>query len=461
MKRKIYQKMMEWKHSSCGRTALMLDGARRVGKSYIAEEFAKNEYDSYLVIDFARVSKDVRKYFNDYLEDLDTFFEYLQAEYNIRLTPRRSLVIFDEVQRFPRAREAIKYLVADGRFDYIETGSLISIRKNVKDIVIPSEERHIEMFPLDFEEFLWAMGCDVMIDIMKNAYAKRSELPDGMHRRIMDMLRKYMVVGGMPQAVAEYAESKDMARVEQIKRDILSLYRSDIMKFGGSSKHKILSVSNAIPGVLSRHEWRFRPGDAKKGTGIRSYDAVFEWLKSSMIVNVAYNATEPNIGLELSSDHSALKCYMGDTGLFVSMAFSEREMAGGDVGYRLITGKLEVNAGLIYENLVAQMLRSSGHGLYFYSTSSQRDRTDRMEVDFLIAKSQLQRRHNISPIEVKSAGQYMTRSLEKFTVKFAPFLADAYILHPKNVVVENVATENCATSVRRVFLPLYMAALLD
>lgn len=450
MKRKIYQKMLDWKRLSNGKSALMLDGARRVGKSYIAEMFAKNEYSSYLLIDFAKVSKDVKKYFNDYLEDLDTFFLYLQGAYRVKLEPRKSVIIFDEVQRFPRAREAIKYLVADGRFDYIETGSLISIQRNVRNIVIPSEEHHIEMFPLDFEEFLWATGAEEMFELCRSAYTSGKKVGQGLHRRIMDMLRKYLVVGGMPQAVAAFIKTMDLQRVEMVKRDILALYRGDIMKFGGNSKHKILAVFNAIPGVLSRHEWRFHPGDIKSGTGFRAYDASFEWLKSSMMVNVAYNTTEPNIGLDLSSDHASLKCYMGDTGLFVSMVFSEKELLGGDIGYRLISGKVELNAGLIYENLVAQMLRATGRRLYFYSTSAEVNKADRMEIDFLISRGKLQRRHNISPIEVKSSGEYETKSLDKFMGKYDSFLSDAYILHTKDVDKKG----------RKTYLPVYMAPLL-
>ena len=442
--------MLAWKASANGKSALMLDGARRVGKSYIAQEFARNEYESYLLIDFAKVSRDVKGFFMDYLDDLDTFFLYLQGAYHVTLTPSKSVLIFDEVQRFPRAREAIKHLVADGRFDYIETGSLISIQRNVKDILIPSEEHHLEMFPMDFEEFLWANGADAVCEIIRNAYKGAHEIGDGMHRRIMALLREYLVVGGMPQSVAAFVDGKDLAGAETAKRDILMLYRNDIMKFGGASKHTILSVFNALPGALSRHEWRFRPGEIRKGAAFRSFETTFEWLKSSMMVNVVYNTTEPNVGLELTSDHTTLKCYMGDTGLLVSMAFSERELLDGGLGYRLVAGKVEMNAGMIYENLVAQMLRAAGHPLYFYTTSASNDRTERMEIDFLLSKSQLQRKHNITPVEVKSSGEYATKSLDKFAAKFGSYLADAYVLHPKDVCRKNW----------KVQLPLYMAHLI-
>ena len=450
MKRKIYTTMLEWKATSQGRSALMIDGARRVGKSWIALEFAKNEYENHLLIDFAKVPKDVKGFFENYLEDLDTFFMYLLGAYHAELKPRKSVIIFDEVQRFPRAREAIKYLVADGRYDYIETGSLISLRKNVKDIVIPSEEHHVEMFPMDFEEFLWATGNGGMMPVIERAYDDKKPIDEGMHRRIMDVLRQYLVVGGMPQVVERFVLSHDLRIVDAEKRDILNLYRSDIFKFGGASKHKILAIFNAIPSALSRHEWKFAPGEIKRGTGMRSYEAAFEWLKSAMTVNIAYNATEPNVGLELSADHSTLKCYLADTGLLVSMAFSENDLIASEVQQRLLTGRLAVNAGMIYENLVAQMLRAAGHSLYFHAASDRHDSGGRMEIDFLVAQATVQRRRNISPIEVKSAGEYETRSLDKFIAKYKALLNTAYVLHPKNVVLKP----------DRLLLPVYLAGLL-
>lgn len=451
MKRKIYNQLAEWKRTSQGRTALMIDGARRVGKSWVAETFARNEYKSYLLIDFAKVSGEVKRAFMDYLGDLDTFFMYLTGAYNVKLEPRKSVIIFDEVQRFPRAREAIKYLVADGRYDYIETGSLISIRNNVKNIVIPSEEQHINMYPMDFEEFLWAMGHDQYIPVIKHAYQKKMPLGADFHRRLMDIFRQYVVVGGMPQAVSAFAETRDLKFVDTIKRNILDLYRADIFKFGGASKHNILAVFNNIPGALSRHDTRFSPGEIKAGAGMRNFDASFEWLASAMTVNIAYNATEPNIGLEMSTDRSSLKCYLGDTGLLVSMAFSENELLGGEIQQRLLTGRLEVNAGMFYENVVAQMLRASGNKLYFYANSSRTDKDSRMEIDFLVAKSVLQRRHNISPIEVKGAGVYETKSLTKFVKKYGMFLNTSYVLHEKDLKQEE----------DRLCLPLYMAMLLS
>jgi predicted AAA+ superfamily ATPase len=303
---------------------------------------------------------------------------------------------------------------------------------------------------MDFEEFLWATGNNGMMSIIRNAYAKSSIVGADMHRRIMDAFRQYLVVGGMPQAVAMFASTHDLRRVDAEKRNILTLYRADILKHGGASKHKILAVFNAIPGALSRHEWRFSPGNVKKGAGMREYEASFEWLKSAMTVNVAYNATEPNIGLELSSDHSCLKCYLGDTGLLVSMAFSENELSIGEVQQRLLTGRLEVNAGVIYENLVAQMFRAAGQQLHFYASSSASSRSDRMEIDFLMAKSNLTRRHNISPIEVKSSGTYQTKSLDKFRARYGNFLGTPYVLHLKDLKIEDDVA----------YLPLYMTPFI-
>ena len=450
MKRKIYSKLLDWKVSEHGRTALLIDGVRRVGKSWIVEEFARREYKSHLIIDFGKVSKEIKRIFNDYLGDLDTFFMYLLGEFGVRLERRESLIVFDEVQKFPRAREAIKYLVADGRYDYIETGSLISIQKNVKNIVIPSEERHLEMHPMDFEEFLWAMGQEMTMPLVENAFGLRRPLGEGTHRRIMDFYRQYLIVGGMPQAVRCFAETHDLGEVDKIKRDIINLYRADILKHGGISKHKILAVFNAIPASLARHEWRFSPGEVKPGTGMREFEASFEWLKSSMMVNIAYNSAEPNIGLELSADHHVLKCYLADTGLLISMAFTENELVADEIQQRLLTGRLEVNGGMLAENLVAQMLRAAGQQLYFHVAYNRDTGRPLMEIDFLVARNNLMRRHNISPIEVKSAGKYATHSMERFLSKYEAYAGTAYVLHPKDV----------KQFPDRIALPLYMAGLV-
>ena len=450
MKRKIYDQLVSWKQDGAGRTALLIDGARRVGKSYVAEEFAKAEYKSYLLIDFNRVGDEVKDLFLHYLNDLDTLFMYLSGYYNVKLYENESLIIFDEVQMFPRARAAIKYLVADGRYDYLETGSLMSIRKNVKDIVIPSEERHIKMYPMDFEEFLWAMGNDTLMDIVRKRFEAHKSMGQVMHRRAMDYFRQYLIVGGMPQAVQEYAESKDFDRVDRIKRDILTLYRADIVKHATGYEMKVESIFDEIPAQLQKHEKRFKLSSLKKEARFREYEDALFWLDDAMIANICYNSTEPNIGLKLNMDRMTLKCYMGDTGLLISHAFDENGLVSEEIYKKLLFDKLEVNKGMIVENIVAQMLAASGHKLYFYSNPSRDDKDARMEIDFLIAKSKISNRHNISPIEVKSGKNYTLTSLRKFMGRYAEQTGTPYVLHTSDLKEEDGI----------VYLPLYMAPLL-
>ena len=450
MKRKIYDRLLEWKAKSNGSTALLIDGARRVGKSYIVEEFAKNEYASYVLVDFSKAQTKLKRIFNEYLDDLDTFFLYFERITHSRLVKGNALVIFDEVQKFPRAREAIKHLVADGRYHYIETGSLISINKNVKDILIPSEEHRIPMYPMDFEEFLWAMGDTATMPLVRKRFVDMKPLGVDVHRQIMDLFRQYMIVGGMPQAVAKFVTTRDLEAVDSVKRDILALYRADIQKYGGVLRHKALSVFNAIPSQLSRHEKRLMLSEVRAGGRMRDFEATFDWLESAMTVNVCRRATEPNVGLELATDRQSVKCYMGDTGLLVSHAFGENELAAKDVHNRLLLGNIELNEGMIVENAVAQMIRVAGHALYFFSDADRESARNRMEIDFLLARSRTERRHNISPIEVKSGMRYSTVSLDKFRTKYKRFLDVPYVLHTKDLKVEDGVT----------YLPLYMASLL-
>jgi len=450
MKRKIYDTLLEWKRMSNGKSAIMLDGARRVGKSYIAESFAKNEYAAYLIIDFATASRRVKSYFEDYLNDLDTFFMYLCGAYHVTLVPGNSVIVFDEVQRFPRAREAIKYLVKDGRFHYIETGSLISLRKNVKNIVIPSEEHHVKMFPMDFGEFLDATGNAALMPIIERRFAERQPLGAAMHRQVMDVFRQYLVVGGMPQVVKTFIETHDLARVDREKRDILELYRNDIHKFAGALKTKVAAIFGEIPAQLSKHEKKFTFSDVKGAARYRDLDSAFEWLKEAMTVNICSGATEPNVGLRLNMDRTSLKCYLGDTGLLVSLAFDENELAAADIHNRLLADDIELNEGMVVENAVAQMLRAAGHKLYFYSKDDRENSENRMEIDFLLARSRTQPKGNVSPVEVKSGRKYSTVSLDKFRTKFAPFLDKPYVLHKKDVDVRDGVVR----------LPLYMAPLL-
>ena len=450
MKRKIYDEIAKWKADGAGKTALLIDGARRVGKSYIAEEFAKAAYKSYILIDFNRVSDEVKDLFVHYLNDLDSFFMYLSSYYNVKLHERDSLIIFDEVQLFPRARAAIKYLVADGRYDYLETGSLMSIKKNVKDILIPSEERHIKMFPMDFEEFLWAMDNETLMDMVRKCFETKKTMGQAMHRKAMDYFRQYLIVGGMPQAVQEYVQTRDFDKVDRIKRDVLTLYRADIIKHAEGYEMKVESIFDEIPSQLQKHEKKFRLSSIKKEARFREYEDALFWLDDAMITNTCYNSTAPSIGLKLNMDRMTLKCYMGDTGLLISHAFDENGIVSEEVYKKLLFDKLEVNKGMIVENIVAQMLVASGHKLYFYSNSSRDDSEARMEIDFLIAKSKISNRHNISPIEVKSSKNYTLSSLRKFMKKYAEQTYVPYVLHTSDFKEEEGIT----------YLPLYMTPLL-
>ena len=447
MKRKIEEKLLKWKKESNGKTALLIDGARRVGKSYIVEEFAKQHYKSYILIDFNQVGSEITDLFDMNLRDLDSFFMYLSAAFNVKLYKRESLIIFDEVQLYPRARAAIKYLVADGRYDYIETGSLMSIKKNVKNIVIPSEERHVKMYPMDFEEFLWAKGEDLIIPIIRNCFEEKKPLGQALHRKIMTLFREYVIIGGMPQVVKEYIESGDFETADLVKRDILTLYREDIQKYASGYEKKVESIFDEIPAQLSKHEKKFTLSSLGKGSRFRDYENSFLWLQDSMITNVCFNSTEPNIGLKLNRDNSSYKVYMGDTGLLISHAFDENGIVSEEIYKKLLFGKLEVNEGMIFENIVSQMLVANGHNLYFYSNSSRTDKDSRMEIDFLVAKSKITNRHNISPIEVKSGKNYTLSSLNKFRKKYSEQTNEAFVLHTADLYIKDEIT----------FLPVYMA----
>jgi len=450
MKRKIYSEMAKWKREENGRTALLIDGARRVGKSYIVEEFAKTEYKTYIMIDFNRVSKEITDLFITYLEDLDTFFLYLSNYYNVRLYERETLIILDEVQLFPRARAAIKYLVADGRYDYIETGSLMSIKKNVRDIIIPSEERHLGMYPMDFEEFLWALKNETLMDFIRKCFKDTKPLGQALHRKAMDYFRQYLIVGGMPQAVEAYVSTHDFTRVDRVKRDILALYHSDIAKHAESYGMKVELIFDDIPSQLQKHDRKFKLSSLKKEARFRDYEDALFWLSDAMIANICYNSSAPDIGLKLNMDRTTLKCYMADTGLLISHAFDENGIVSEEIYKKILFNKLETNLGMIMENIVAQMLVASGHKLYFYTNSSRDDAASRMEIDFLIAKSKIGNRHNISPIEVKSSKHYTLSSLKKFRTKYAQQLFTPYVLHTSDVKEEEGIT----------YLPLYMVPFL-
>ncbi len=449
MKRKIYTQMLEWKTVSSGQSALLIDGARRVGKSYIARKFAENEYESYIFIDFNNLKPDLQAIIDQYLSDLDTFFKYLSLYFNVTLKRRNSVIVFDEVQLYPKVRGAIKYMVADGRYDYIETGSLVSIKKNVKNIIIPSEEEHLEMYPMDFEEFLNASGEAALWEYVKSCYSGKRPLGP-LYQKINKKFREYLVVGGMPQAVKAYVEGKDFAVIDKIKKNILNLYRSDISKYADGQEVRVTSIFDEIPSQLNKHEKKFRLSSLGSSARLRDYETAFFWLSDSMVVNVAYNTTEPNIGLKMNLDRTMLKCYMGDTGLLLTMINSETRGGENDLYRKIITNKLEVNHGMVIENIVAQMLRASGHRLFFFSSYSKLNSDDRMEIDFLIRNKCVTSRHNIRPIEVKSSVRYTLSSLNKFCQKFDGYLSSPTVIHPSDYKEENGI----------VYLPLCMTPLL-
>ena len=448
MQRKIYAELLKWKHEEQGAVALLIEGARRVGKSYIVEEFAKKEYKSYILVDFAHIGKSMKAVFDEYLSETDTFLMYLQNVAGVWLYERESLIIFDEVQKYPKAREAIKHLVADRRYDYIETGSLVSINENTQDILIPSEERSLSMNPMDFEEFLWALGDEMTWPFIKQCFEKK--MPMGpMHRKAMTLFRQYLIVGGMPQAVAKFVETKNFQKVDVAKRDILSLYRKSIDKHVKGYTEKVKAVWDQIPGELQKHEKKFKLADIEQGARYRSYESSFLWLKDARFVNTCYNVTEPQVGMKLKRDNLTFKCYMGDTGLLISHAFDEKLIQGEELYQKLMLDKLEINEGMLIENIVAQMLVASGHLLYFYSKYSD-VAEDRMEIDFLVEKPTLTNAHNICPLEVKSGKNYTFSSIEKFRKKFPGQIHIPYIIHCMDYKEENGYR----------FIPIYMTPLL-
>ena len=435
-KRKIYDKFLAWKKESDGKKALLVEGARRIGKSTVVEEFAKREYRSYILIDFAKASEDVKSYFHLHLNDLDTFFMLLSVQYGKELYPRESIIIFDEVQLFPKAREAIKYLVADGRYDFIETGSLISIKENVRDIVIPSEERHIKMYPMDFEEFCWALNEKPLIPYIRMCFEKREPLERSIHDKAMLLFKQYLLVGGMPKAVAEFlGRQKNFGAADIEKRDILALYRGDIMKIRAQYRAKVLAIFDQIPGLLSRHEKRVVFNRIAEGSLAEQYEETFFWLSDSMICNECRRTNDPNVGLSLNESDTYIKCYLGDTGLLVSHAFDENELLEDGVYKQILAGKLGLNEGMLYENMIAQMLTANGHRLFFYTHYNEEKRRNDIEIDFIISNNS-KTKYKMYPIEVKSGTNYSVESLLKFREKFKKRIGECYIIHPRNLTVK-------------------------
>ena len=445
LKRKIYHELVAWKTKSNGTTAMMIDGARRVGKSSIVEAFAKAQYKSYILIDFGNTPQDVLDIFANDSADLDMFFAKLSSFFRTTLYRRESLIIFDEVQQYPRARQLIKYLVADGRYDYIETGSLIRLKKNVQDIIIPSEEDHMEMFPLDFEEFLWAMGDETTYPLIRKCFESKTPLGAPLHRKIMNDFRQYLIVGGMPQSVLAYLNGKDFEASDVAKRRILRLYREDVAKFAEGYEDKVFAVFDNIPGQLSKKEKKYKLSSLGKQARFRSFESSLVWLNEAMVVNACFNATDPNVGLALSADNTTQKCYMADTGLLVTHTFKDRNYTDNELYRAILFDKLNINEGMIVENAVAQMLRLHRERLYFYSRSDSQNRENHMEIDFLITEGK-----KIAPIEVKSGNYRSHASLDKFRRHFTSVIGDSYILYTKDVMVKDGI----------IHLPLYMAELL-
>ena len=450
MKRKVYNEILRWKKESQGKTALLVEGARRVGKSYIVEEFAKENYKSYILVDFSKISNEVKELFENYLDNLDYLFTYVSTYYGIKLYERDTLFIFDEIQFCPKARGAIKHLVADGRYDYIETGSLISIKKNVKDILIPSEEEMIKMNPMDFEEFLWAMGNDTLMDFIKDCLKNKRALGQGLHRKAMDYFKEYLIIGGMPQAVLEYSISRDFEKTDKIKRNILNLYREDIRKYSDELNLKVEQIFDTIPSQLQKHEKKFNISSLDENARYRNFEGAFYWLSNACLINIAHNTTEPNIGLGQRIDSNSFKCYLFDTGLLLSMTFNEKAIINEEIYKKILFDKLSFNEGMILENIVAQMLVANNRKLYFFSKNGRQNSAETMEIDFLISTDIVTSKHNIIPIEVKSGERYTYSSIEKLMNKYREYLAEPIIIHTKDLKEENGI----------LYIPVYMTELL-
>lgn len=440
-KRKIYKELLSWKNEDNGATAMLIKGARRIGKSTIAEEFAKNEYDSYILIDFTKCSDEIRALFDD-MSDINRIFLRLQLEFGVNLVERKSVIIFDEVQFCPKARQAIKHLVKDGRYDYIETGSLISIRKNVQGILIPSEEVELSMYPMDYEEFKWAMGDNATIGLLQQLFNDKKPVGDVLNRKLLRDFRLYMLVGGMPQAVAALLESNNLERVDKVKRAIINLYEKDFNRIdptGNASK-----MFHQIPAQLANNANRYKSWSATDGTPQASLDEIISEMKESMVVNLAYHSNDPNVGMALHHSTDRFKLFACDTGLFITLAFWDKKFTDNVIYNKLLTDKLTADLGYVYENAVAQILKASGHELYYYTFPTDSGKHN-YEIDFLIADG-----HKISPIEVKSSGYKTHASLDKFCEKYSARINHSYLVYTKDLRKEG----------QIIYLPIYMSIFL-
>lgn len=440
-KRKIYDKLLEWKTRSEGRTALLIEGARRIGKSTVAEEFAKNEYASYILIDFSLVSQSVKDLFDD-ISDLNYFFLQLQLQFHVDLIERNSLIVFDEVQFFPKARQAIKHLVKDRRYDYLETGSLISIKRNVKDILIPSEEEKISMYPMDYEEFLWAVGDNTTIPIIRKCFEARQSIGEQLNRKLMRDYRLYMLVGGMPQAVNEYIETNNFRKVDLVKRTILSLYEDDFRKIDPSGRASRLF--EAIPAQLAKNASRYQTTGVLKNNRSGKIPEIIAEMENSKTILLSHHTDDPNVGLSASEDLSTFKMFVCDTGLFVTLMFKDRDFTENDIYEKLLNDKLSANLGYLYENAVAQTLSANGNKLFYYTFFNEVSRHN-YEIDFLLA-----RKNKICPIEVKSSGYKAHVSLDKFFEKYSSRILQKYLIYTKDI----------SKDTDTLCVPVYMAQFL-
>ncbi len=448
-KRKIYERMLQWKQESDGNTALLIKGARRIGKSTIAEEFARREYESYIIIDFSTADDAVKELFS-HISDLNYFFLRLQSLFNVSLHKRKSVIVFDEVQLCPPARQAIKHLVKDRRYDYIETGSLLSIKKNVKEIVIPSEETRIAMYPLDYEEFLWATDKPQIYELLRYSYDNFKPLGDAVNRDLMRSFRLYMLIGGMPQAVNAYLESNDFSAIDAVKRNILELYIDDFRKIDPTGRASRLFTS--IPAELSRNTARYKVGSViENATSARLSELLMD-MADSMTVNFAYHANDPSVGFSLHADYNCFKMFLADTGLFVTLAFMDRDYTENIIYRKLLSDKLSADLGYVYENVIAQMLKSAGNKLFYYTFKEEEPKVGddnkvirNYEIDFLLS-----RKDKICPIEVKASGYNSHKSLDKFQQKFSGRILHRYLLYTKDLKKDNDI----------LCLPAYMTELL-
>ena len=440
-RRKIYDEILEWKENRSDKYALLIKGARRVGKSTIAEEFAKKEFKSYILIDFAHTSKEIKALFDD-TYDLDFFFLQLQQLTGTRLYEKESVIIFDEIQLLPKARQAIKYLVADGRYKYIETGSLLSIKKNTKDILIPSEEHKISMYPMDFEEFLWAIGDEITAETIKALVIKRKPAGNAMHRNLMRIFRLYMLIGGMPQAIVTYREQNNLQAVDETKREIIDLYEEDFTKIDSSGLAG--DIYDAIPANLTGNASRYVLSSAREGTRSEQVRGLIPDMLSSYTVNIAYHANDPMVGMALGKDAGRYKLFASDVGLFVTLAFKDKKFTENEIYNKLLSDKLDVNLGYVYENVVAQMLIARGKNLFYYTMGSETS-NHLYEIDFITSKGK-----KICPIEVKSGNYREHKSMDFFCDKFSSRIGDKYVVHTKDYKWENSIN----------YVPVYMVPFI-